>query len=62
MDLDDVSRVASPSPSGGSMTMHEQEQGALVTTAIDGAESPTKKTTPKKSTKKTARKKTAKST
>ena len=62
VDLDDVSRVASPSPSGGSMSMHEQEQGALVTTAIDGAESPTKKTTTKKSTKKTTRKKTAKST
>ena len=36
LEIDDVSRVSSPSPSGGSSAMHEQEQREIVITAIDG--------------------------
>ena len=36
VELEDISRVSSPSPSGGSAAMHEQEQREIVTAAIDG--------------------------
>ena len=35
-EIDDISRVSSPSPSGGSAAMHEQEQQEIVLAAIDG--------------------------
>ena len=36
IEIDDISRVSSPSPSGGSSSMHEQEQLEIVLAAIDG--------------------------
>ncbi len=36
IEVDDITRVASPSPSGGSTAMHEQEQQEIVLAAIDG--------------------------
>ncbi|RPG19716.1 MAG: hypothetical protein CBB69_004560, partial [Phycisphaera sp. TMED9] len=36
LEIDDITRVASPSPSGGSTAMHEQEQQEIVLAAIDG--------------------------
>ena len=36
LQVDDITRVASPSPSGGSTAMHEQEQQEIVLAAIDG--------------------------
>jgi 2-oxoglutarate dehydrogenase E1 component len=36
IEIDDISRVSSPSPSGGSASMHEQEQQEIVLAAIDG--------------------------
>ncbi len=39
-EIDDVSRVSSPSPSGGSAAMHEQEQREIVITAIEGGGKP----------------------
>ncbi|MCP3859808.1 MAG: 2-oxoglutarate dehydrogenase E1 component [Phycisphaeraceae bacterium] len=36
IEIEDITRVASPSPSGGSTAMHEQEQQEIVLAAIDG--------------------------
>jgi 2-oxoglutarate dehydrogenase E1 component len=36
VEMDDISRVSSPSPSGGSAAMHEQEQREIVIAAIEG--------------------------
>ena len=36
IEVEDITRVASPSPSGGSTAMHEQEQQEIVLAAIDG--------------------------
>jgi 2-oxoglutarate dehydrogenase E1 component len=36
IEVDDITRVASPSPAGGSTAMHEQEQQKIVLAAIDG--------------------------
>ena len=39
-EIDDISRVSSPSPSGGSAAMHEQEQQEIVLAAIEGGGRP----------------------
>ena len=64
IEVEDITRVASPSPSGGSTAMHEQEQQEIVLAAIDGglsrkprggAASPKKQSSGKSSSRKTSR-------
>ena len=63
IEIEDITRVASPSPSGGSTAMHEQEQQEIVLAAIDGgldrktrgAAASKKRTSDKRDARKTSR-------
>ena len=59
-EIDDVSRVSSPSPSGGSAAMHEQEQREIVLAAIDGSGRPTRENRSSVKSNSSASKKTSK--
>jgi len=63
IEIEDITRVASPSPSGGSTAMHEQEQQEIVLAAIDGGldrkprgdAAPKKRSSDKRDARKTSR-------